>query len=216
MRENQKKIADEQALKLLDSGIILTTTDKENLDNIIKEIETLYDSPISPDLTERNAQYETYKNLITKYSKTLADIKYNFIISKKEYLFMKSLIIDKISYDRQNIFVGLLVRDTFFYRYDTNKSSTKTALFSEKDIELFKMDITEITRISHLSGLQEIKGLYEKADIFANITKKIGDISKIFDIYNSKGKDLSEEGGNWIQQFDKYDSELIVDPEQVS
>ena len=216
MRENQKKIADEQALKLLDSGIILTTTDKENLDNIIKEIETLYDSPISPDLTERNAQYETYKNLITKYSKTLADIKYNFIISKKEYLFMKSLIIDKISYDRQNIFVGLLVRDTFFYRYDTNKSSTKTALFSEKDIELFKMDITEITRISHLSGLQEIKGLYEKADIFANITKKIGDISKIFDIYNSKGKDLSEEGGNWIQQFDKYDSELIVEPEQVS
>ena len=216
MRENQKKIADEQALKLLESGIILTTTDKENLDNIIKEIETLYDSPISPDLTERNAQYETYKNLITKYSKTLADIKYNFIISKKEYLFMKSLIIDKISYDRQNIFVGLLVRDTFFYRYDTNKSSTKTALFSEKDIELFKMDITEITRISHLSGLQEIKGLYEKADIFANITKKIGDISKIFDIYNSKGKDLSEEGGNWIQQFDKYDSELIVEPEQVS
>ena len=69
------------------------------------------------------------------------------------------------------------------------------------------MDITEITRISHLCGLVQINGLDEKADIYANLTKKIGDISKIFDIYNSKGKDLSEEGGNWIQGFEQYDKD---------
>ncbi len=215
MNENAKRVADEQTLNLMKSGAIITEYDKASLEELIANIETMYNTPVSEVAQERDAQYSKYRELITSYGKTLGEIKYNLLLSRDEYMFLKNLIINKISYDRQNLFVGLLVRDNFFYKYDTEKNVAKTSLFvGESIVEAFPLDINEITRISHLTGLHEIQGLDKKADIYANIVKKIGDISKIFEIFNSRGQELSEKGGNWLQGFDKYESEQVV-AEQV-
>ena len=216
MNENAKKIVEEQTLKLLDSGAILIGTDKTKLDNIIEGIYTIYNSPISKVAEERDAQYAQYRELISLYGKTLGEIKFNLLLSKEEYLLLKNIIVNKLEYDRQNLFIGLLVRDNFFHKFDTDKNYTRTALFtSDSPVEAFSLDINEITRISHLTGLYTIQGLDKKADTYANIIKKIGDISKIFEIYNSKGQTLSEEGGNWIQGFEQFEQPQEIDVEKV-
>ncbi len=214
MNENAKKIVEEQTLNLLNSGAVLSEKDKNVLDEIVNKITIIYQTPISQDKDEREAQYNVYRELITSYGKTLGETKYNLLLTKDEYLYLKTLVLKKIDYDRQNLFVGLLVRDNFFYKYDTEKNAGRTELYIEATLEAFPLDINEITRISHLTGLHTIQGLDNKADVFANVIKKIGDISKIFDVYNSRGNELSEQGGNWLQGFEKFDTEEVV-AEQV-
>ncbi len=215
MNENAKRVLEEQTLNLLNSGAVLTVENRNKLENIITDLQAIYATPISEDKEIREASYTNYGNLITEYGKTLGETKYNLLLKKEEYLYLKNLIMKKISYDRQNLFVGLLVRDNFFYKFDKNKNHNQTELFTNGDVEAFQLDINEITRISHLTGLNEIQGLDNKADMFANIIKKIGDISKIFDIYKSKGDNLSEDAGNWIQGFEKFEPLEQVDAEQV-
>lgn len=215
MNDNAKRVLEEQTLLLLNSGAILTTEDRTALDEAITKISNIYATPISKDKAERDEQFKSYRDLITSYGKSLGEIKYNLLLSKDEYLYLKNLIINKLDYDRQNLFVGLLVRDNFFFKYDTEKNATRTVLFAEGEVEAFPLDINEITRISHLTGLHTIQGLDKKADLFANVIKKIGDISKIFEIYNSRGQELSEQGGNWLQGFEAYDTEEIT-AEQVT
>jgi hypothetical protein len=214
MNDNAKRIVEEQTLNLLNSGAVLSEKDKNILNDIVTKIGTIYETPISQEKEEREAQYNVYRDLITSYGKTLGETKYNLLLTKDEFLYLKNLILKRLDYDRQNLFVGLLVRDNFFYKYDSEKNATKTSLFTENQVEAFPLDINEITRISHLTGLHNIQGLDNKADLFANIIKKIGDISKIFDVYNSRGQELSEQGGNWLQGFEKYDTEE-VEVEQV-
>lgn len=216
MNDNAKRIIEEQTLKLLESGLIISENDKKRLDDLIASINEIYTTAISPEKEQREKQFAEYRDSIMLYGKTLSEVKYNLLLTKEEYLYLKALILNKLEYDRQNLFVGLLVRDNFFYKYDTEKSSNRTALFKSEtnQVEVFSLDINEITRISHLTGLHTIKSLDEKADLFANFIKKIGDISKIFDIYNSRGQELSETGGNWLQGFEKYEPQE-VQAEQV-
>ncbi len=210
MNDNAKKIIEDHSLMLLNNGAILTKEDKTSLEDCITNILNIYETPISTTKEEREEQYKTYRDIITNYGKLLGEIKYNLLLSKEEYLYLKNLVLNKLDYDRQNLFVGLLVRDNFFNKYDSENNSTRTALFKDGiEVEAFPLDINEITRISHLTGLHTIQGLDKKADNFANIIKKIGDISKIFDIYNSKGQQLSEQGGNWLQGFEAYDTEEV-------
>lgn len=215
MKENTKRVIDEQTLKLLNSGIIINDSDRKKLDNVIEDIEKIYKTAISNVKEEREKQYAEFVPLLEKYGKILGATKYTLQLTKEEYLYLKALILKKISYDRQNLFIGLLVRDDFFNKYDTDKAYNKTSLFDKKEVEVFSLDINEITRISHLTSLNEIQGLDEKADRFANIVKKIGDVSKMFDIYNMKGEELSNRSADWIQGFTAYDDVEVVDAEQV-
>jgi hypothetical protein len=217
MNEETKKIIEDQTSSLLENSTLILQEDKEKLDNISDLLGMIYKTPLSEETEEREKQYSSYRELISLYGKTLGETKYNLTLTRDEYLFLKNLIINKISYDRQNLFVGLIVRDTFFYQYDKSKDTTKTSLFTNGD-ENFVLNINEITRISHLTSLHEIVGLDKKADIFAEIIKKIGDISKIVEHYNKKGNDLSETGGNWIMKFENVEENVPtqVEAEQVS
>jgi hypothetical protein len=216
MNENAKRLLEEQTLQLLENNKLISESDKKELQDLTNKIEEIYITKISADATEREKQYGEYRELIQSYGKFLGELKYNLTLANDEYLFLKSLILHGLNYDRQNLFVGLLIRDEFFYVVDSEKSHNKTSLYKNGvDEQTFNLNITEITRISHLSGLFEIKGLDKKADIYASIVKKIGDISKVFEVYNTRGQDLSERGGNWLQGFEVYENTESIDVEQV-
>ncbi len=215
MNENAKRLLEEQTLQLLENNKLINESDKTELTDLTNKIEDIYNTKISADASEREKQYAEYRDLIQSYGKFLGELKYNLSLDRDEYLFLKSLILNGLTYDRQNLFVALLIRDEFFYVVDSEKSHSKTSLFKESDFTTFSLNITEITRISHLSGMFEIKGLDKKADIYASIVKKIGDVSKVFEVYNTRGQDLSERGGNWLQGFEVYENTESVDVEQV-
>lgn len=180
-------------------------TEVDNLSKIISNIEEILHSEISSTLEVREKQYTDFREYISSYGRVLGDTKFNLSLTRDEYLYLKKLILKNLEYDRQNLFIGLLVKNDFFKKYDNKDTVSDTSLYSLLKTETFKLNITEITRISHLTSLNKIHGLDKEADIFSHIIRKIGEISKIVELYDNKGKQLSESGNNWIQGFAKYD-----------
>ncbi len=216
MNENAKKIIEEQTLKLLEDSNILDNEHRDALDGKLKEIDAFYQIPASPDKDIRETQYGEYRELLTSYGKLFSATLYNLTLTRREYIYLKNLILKKITYKRQELFLGLLVRDEFFRVVDAEKSAVKTNLAFTGGKETFKLDITSITRISHLTTFHEINGLDEDAEVFAEILKKIGNISKIYEVYSGKGDDASAEGGNWINGFNIYESDDLTEKPVLS
>jgi hypothetical protein len=197
MTDEKKRMIDDQTKELIDKDILIGAEDKATLLKIISDAEELFSLPLSDVAEEREASWTKYTEYMSNYGKTLGSIKY----------------------DRNNVFIGMIVRDDFFRKFDSEVIPTKTSLYKGDGTvpELFQIDINEITRISHLTSLYEVQGLTKEAESFFNIIRKIGDISKIFEVFKTKGDDINTKGGDWTMGFDVFDNpngEVIV-PEQV-
>jgi hypothetical protein len=219
MTDEKKRMIDDQTKELIDKDILIGAEDKATLLKIISDAEELFSLPLSDVAEEREASWTKYTEYMSNYGKTLGSIKYNFFLTKEDYLFLKNVILSKTKYDRNNVFIGMIVRDDFFRKFDSEVIPTKTSLYKGDGTvpELFQIDINEITRISHLTSLYEVQGLTKEAESFFNIIRKIGDISKIFEVFKTKGDDINTKGGDWTMGFDVFDNpngEVIV-PEQV-
>lgn len=205
INEVQKKSL-ERGSKVLDENIVLNKEDRDIIENLIKQIHELIKDAPSKENQIKEKQYSDYKELITAYNISLNELKFNFILDREEYLYLKNLILHKLSYNRENIFLGLLIKDNFFNHYDSDKSYNKTNLF-KTNTETFKLTIVELTRISHISNLVEIKGLDKEAELYSSIVRKIGDISKAIDYFDTIGAITTEKGSNWISMFDNNKTE---------
>jgi hypothetical protein len=218
MSDEQRNIVDEQLKALLNSDLVLRKEDRERIENLISEVEVFYDEAISEDKENRETTYTNYVAKIEEFGRTMASVLYNLQLTRDEYLFAKDTIFKKLEYDRENVFVALMVRDEFFNKYDGETHSTvKTDIeFDDVDgkkIGVFPIDINNLTRISHLLGLYRVKDITsKKADYFASIVKKIGDISKIFNYYKVRGEQLQTKGDNWLKGFEKFDKEELGEP----
>lgn len=214
------KNIDEQFDKILNSNKILKKEDKENIDSLIESINNFYKTEIPSDKVEREKVYLEYVSKIEEFGKTLSGIVYSFQLSKEEYLFLKDTLLKKLEYDRENVFIALLIRDNFFYKYDTitdpNKTSIKMEDMNGKFVTSLPININDLTRISHLLGMYTIKDIIsKKADIFASCIGKIGDISKIFNYYKTKGEQLQNGGDNWLKGFEVYDEDELNETGQT-
>jgi hypothetical protein len=222
MNDEQRNIVDEQLKALLNSNVVLRKEDKDRVEALVLEVEDFYKEEIPSEKTARETTYRNYVSKIEEFGRTMASVLYNLQLTREEYLFIKDTIFKKLEYDRENVFVALMVRDEFFNKFDgEDKSTTKTDVeFDEvggKNIAVFPIDINNLTRISHLLGLYIVKDITSrKADNFASVVKKIGDISKVFNYYKIKGEQLQTKGDNWMKGFEQYDmEELGENPESI-
>jgi hypothetical protein len=69
-------------------------------------------------------------------------------------------------------------------------------------LEAIPVNATEITYIYHLISPHKVKGLSKNAYYFAQVLRRIGNISKIFNYYDTAGKNLSTEIQNWATAFE--------------
>jgi len=226
MENKNYAVNDDRINTLLDSGI-LSVDNRNKIDPVIGALAALFNTDVSDDLVERNKQFNEYRDTIVTLVPTLVDFKYSFQLSKSEYLDLKKIVLTGIEYNRENLFIGLVVRDTFFSHYDESKDPKKTSILFEKVNEseelyaTFELDINEITRLSHLTGLFTIKDLTSKlADNFSEIVKKVGEITQIYNHYTIVIEKLSEAGGNWtlvISEKDEADDveNLEVEAEKI-
>lgn len=195
---------------------ILIKDDIENIENKASNLDLILKEEISSDRKEREIQYKKYQDNTIEYLKSLAEMHYNFILENKEYLFLKNVIVGKLSYNRENVFVGLQVKEDFFTRYDSEKSTSKTSLFKDNDFEMFMMDIKELTRISHLLSFYEVHGLDDRSDIFASIVRKISTITTVWEYYDTKAKIFEDVAQNWLNGFHVYDNTELNEVEKIN
>lgn len=179
-------------------NFILETSWETQLDSKILEIENYISSNNGKGKTEEEKD-ELYKNaqiIWREYSAILTKTKYNFFLNRKQYKFLTDLIVSKMEYDVNTVFFAIELTNLL--------AGMKDAKFTnDTDLVAFQVDATEITYIYHLISKHKVKGLSRDSYTFAEILRRIGDISKVFNYYDTAGKNLSTDIQNWALTFEE-------------
>jgi uncharacterized protein YjaG (DUF416 family) len=187
-------------------NLILDFNQETILDNKIKDIEDYIKNNNGKGKTEEEKD-ELYKNaqeLWKSYAISLKETKYNFFLNRNQYNFLTNLILTKLEYDVNTVFLAIELTNLL--------GDMKSAKFSS-DTELvsFPVNATEITYIYHLIANHKVKGLTKDAFTFSQVLIRIGDISKVFNYYDTAGKNLSTEIQDWVTLFDDAVTREVVE-----
>jgi len=201
-------------LKFLHSDVeylLVSTETESNLDGKISAIEDYMKSNDGKGKSdeEKDAIYKQAQILWSDYAAALKEAKYNFYLNRPQHKFLTNLILQKLEYDVNTVFFAIELTDMLGMMKDVK-------FYNDDDIIPFEVNTTEITYIYHLISKYKVQGLTRDAYTFAQILRKIGDISKIFNYYDAEGKYLSTEIQNWVAAFEdgvSRDIEEVVEAE---
>lgn len=178
--------------------IILTNEVESVLDGKIMGIESYMVNTIGKGKTqeEKDSIYGEAQNLWRDYSVSLRDAKYNFHLNRSQWKFLTNLILSKLEYDTNTVFFAIELTDML-----GSMKSVKYA--NDNDLIAFPVNATEITYIYHLISKHTVKGLTADAYTFAQILRRIGNISKVFNYYDATAKSLATEIQDWVASFEE-------------
>ena len=131
-----------------------------------------------------------------EYTNILRVVKYNFFLNRTQWKFLTDLILTKLEYDVNTVFFAIELTNLLASMKDTKFTD-------DNQLTAFSVDATEITYIYHLISKHKVKGLSKDSYTFANILKRIGDISKVFNYYDTAAKNLTGEIQNWVAAFEE-------------
>lgn len=176
---------------------ILTPKDETNLDSRIVDVENFMknNNGKGKSESEKDELYKDAQNTWKSYATYLRDVKYNFYLNRVQWKFLTDLIISKLEYDVNTVFFAIELTDLL-----GNMKNVKYT--NDIDLTGFPVNATEITYIYHLISPYKIKGLTKDAYTFAQVLRRIGDISKVFNYYDTAAKNLSTEIQNWVTAFE--------------
>jgi hypothetical protein len=180
------------------NNLILTPFYESELENKISLIENYITNNTGKGKTEEE-QDDFYKNaqeLWNNYTNTLRNTKYNFHLNRSQWKFLTDLVLSKLEYDVNSVFFAIELTDLLGSMRDA-KYTNDTELVS------FPVDATEITYVYHLIAQYKVKGLTKEAYMFSQVLKRIGSISKVFNYYDTTGKNLSIDIQNWVTSFEE-------------
>lgn len=180
-----------------EENLILDISQEVILDNKMNEVEEFIKKNEGKGKSEEEKD-ELYKNaqeLWKSYAISLKETKYNFLLNRKQWRFLTDLILIKLEYDINTVFLAIELTSLL--------GSMKNINFKD-DNELinFSVNATEITYIYHLISNHKVKGLSKDAYTFSQVLIRIGDISKVFNYYDTAGKNLSKEIQDWVALFE--------------
>jgi hypothetical protein len=144
---------------------------------------------------EKDELYKNAQELWKDFAKVLRDSKYNFYLNRKQWKFLTDLILLKLEYDVNTVFFAI----DLIVLLDSMRESK---FENDKELKSFKVDATEITYVYHLISKHKVKGLTRDAFTFSEVLKRIGDISKVFNYYDTTAKNLSKDIQDWVLTFD--------------
>jgi hypothetical protein len=178
-------------------NIILTSEFETSLDSKISEIENYISNNNGKGKSEeeKDELYKTAQELWKEYAISLRDTKYNFYLNRPQYTFLTDLILKNLEYDVNTVFFAIELTNLL--------AGMKGVKFTDDNqVIAFPVNATEITYIYHLISPHKVKGLTKNAYTFAQVLRRIGDISKIFNYYDTAGKNSSTEIQNWATAFE--------------
>lgn len=178
-------------------NVILDVNQESILDNKIKDIEDYMKNNEGKGKSEEEKD-ELYKNaqeLWKSYALSLKETKYNFFLNRVQYMFLTNLLLTKLEYDVNTVFLAIELKNLL--------AGMKDVKFKDdKELINFPVNATEITYIYHLISTYKVKGLTKDAFTFSQVLIRIGDISKVFNYYDTAGKNLSTEIQEWVTLFE--------------
>lgn len=177
--------------------IILTNEVESTLDSKIMAIESFMANTVGKgkEQEEKDSIYGKAQELWREYSTSLRDAKYNFHLNRPQWKFLTDLILSKLEYDTNTVFFAIELTDMLGSMKDIKYSN-------DKDIVAFPVNATEITYIYHLISKHKVKGLGKDTYTFAQILRRIGNISKIINYYDATAKSLATEIQDWVASFE--------------
>ena len=101
-----------------------------------------------------------------------------------------------LEYDVNTVFFAIELTDIL-------GSMKDMSFINDTDLVPVAVNATEITYIYHLIATHKVKGLTKSAYLFAQILRRIGDISKVFNYYDTTAKNLSTEIQDWVVSFEE-------------
>jgi hypothetical protein len=178
---------------------LISKESEESLDKRLSDIATYMATNVGFGKEEsvKDELYANAKQLWTNYAEELRDTKYTFYLNRKQYNFLTDLLIDKLEYDVNTIFLAIELTNML------GSWSNKEDKYKD-DVELkgFTSDATEVTYMYHLIAKHKVKGLKSSSYLFAEVLRKIGDISKIISYYDTGAKNMSKEIQEWVAKFE--------------
>jgi hypothetical protein len=177
--------------------LILTSENESALDSKIQEINDYMNNNHGKGKTseEKDELYKNSQILWQELAVVLRDAKYNFHLNRKQYKFLTDLILKTLEYDVNSVFFAIELTELL--------GGMKGAKYSnDDDLVAFPVNATEITYIYHLISEYKIKGLTNNAYYFAQVLRRIGTISKVFNYYDATAKNLSTTIQDWVVSFE--------------
>lgn len=179
-------------------NLIIDAFNEALLDGKVSSIESYIDNNSGKGKTdeEKDELYRNAQDLWKEYTSTLKDAKYNFHLNRPQWKFLTDLILSKLEYDVNTVFFAIEL---------TNLLGTMRDVKYANDTELvaFPVNATEITYIYHLISKHKVKGLTKDSYLFSEILVRIGNISKVFNYYDTYAKNLSTEIQDWVASFEE-------------
>ena len=145
---------------------------------------------------EKDDLYQNGQSLWKDYINELKEAKYNFQLNRHQHRFLTELVLTKLEYDVNTVFFAIELTDILASMRDMNFSN-------DEDLVAVPVNATEITYIYHLIATHKVKGLTKSAYLFAQILRKIGEISKVLNYYDATAKNLSTEIQDWVASFEE-------------
>ena len=194
-----KKQEDKTQITLTETeNIILTSECESKLDSKLTEIEEFMKNNDGKGKSEeeKDQLYSNAQNLWKEFATILKDTKYNFFLNRPHYNFLTDLILKKMEYDVNTVFFAIELTELL--------GTMKGVKYSDDNqMVSFPVDATEITYIYHLISKHTVKGLAKDAYTFSKVLIRIGEISKIFNYYDTAAKNSQTEIQNCVTCFDE-------------
>ena len=177
---------------------LIPTDTEEQLDSKISDIENFMKNNVGFGTPDENKEslYTQAKVLWNNYAGILRDVEYTFFLNRKQYQFLTGLLLEKLEYDVNTVFLAIELTNMLGSWKDGGKYK------NDEDLRGFTSDATEVTYMYHLIAKHKLKGLTKDTYLFAEILKKIGDISKIINYYDTAAKNMSKEIQEWVASFE--------------
>lgn len=176
---------------------IIELSDEVKLDNHIENIKSYMKTTNGWGKTEeqKDMDYAFVQNLWRSYRADLQTVTFNFYLNRAQYTLLTDILLKKLEYDVDSIFIAIDLTDLL-------KSMSGAKFSDDEEVKFFRATATETTFIYHLIKNFKIKGLTKDAFTFAEVVRRIADISKIVSYYDAHAKSISEEIGNWALSLD--------------
>lgn len=134
--------------------------------------------------TEKDEMYKFVIDKFTSVKEKLKNLKIEFYLNRGQYNYLTDLITKKIEYDTNTLFVAIDLTNWL-------GGISNTKFTSDKEVKSFTVDPTQLTFIYHLISPHKVRGLTKDSYTFAEILRRIGEISKIVNYYDNELKVLS-------------------------
>jgi len=183
---------------------ILETEDEAKLEELISNIYKFMadNSTTSISEDEKDKLYADAQAMWHELSNYLNFTKFKFNLDKVQFDYLTNLMLTKFEYDTNALFFALELVDVL-------GNMEKTSKYKSTEYIGYGLTATDVTYLYHLLTQHKVKGLTSKAFTFANIIKRIGEISKIFEFYNNQVKELSTEITKWIAELSSVQEQPV-------